>query len=100
VTDAPDRLPPERFQLIYDQLCMAGVRVCRDNQSCARLNELRAMYEGYAEALSRYLSMSLPPFFLEHPKKDNWLSVAKVRAAAEAEKRGVPVGLDGDEHGF
>ena len=44
--------------------------------------------------------MSLPPFFLEHPKKDNWLSVAKVRAAAEAEKRGVPVGLDGDEHGF
>jgi hypothetical protein len=100
VTDAPDRLPPERFRLIYDQLCMAGVRVCRDDQSCARLNELRAMYEGYAEALSRYLSMALPPFFLEHPKKDNWLSVAKVRAAAEAETNGVRVGLGGDEHGF
>jgi hypothetical protein len=99
VTDAPDRLPPERFRAIYDQLCMAGVRVCRDNESCGRLNELRAMYEGYAEALSRYLSMALPPFFLEHPKKDNWLSVAKVRAAAESEKQGVRVGHD-DEHGF
>jgi hypothetical protein len=99
VTDAPDRLPPERFRAIYDQLCLAGVRVCRDGESCGRLNELRALYEGYAEALSRYLSMPLPPFFLEHPKKDNWLTVAKVRAAAEAEYRS-PVGRDGDEHSF
>jgi hypothetical protein len=62
--------------------------VCRDEQSSARLNELRALYEGYAEALSRLLAMPLPPFFLEHPKKDNWLTVAKVRsAAAEAGTR-------------
>lgn len=100
ITDAPDRLPPEKFRAIYDQLCMAGVRVCRDDQSCGRLNELRAMYEGYAETLSRYLEMPLPPFYLEHPKKDNWLSVAKVRAAAEAEKRGPLPGHDADEHGF
>jgi hypothetical protein len=43
--------------------------------------------------------MPLPPFYLEHPRKDNWLSVAKVRAAAEAEYRS-PVGHDGDEHIF
>jgi hypothetical protein len=83
-----DRLPAEKFHLIYDRLCSAGVRVCRDEQSLARLNELRPLYEGYAEALSRYLEMPLPPFFIEHPKKDNWLTVAKVREAAEA---GVPV---------
>jgi hypothetical protein len=28
--------------------------------------------------------MPLPPFFMDHPTKDNWLKVAKVREAAEA----------------
>ncbi len=79
-----DRLPQEKYRLIYDKLCSAGVRVCRDEKSWSRLNELRQLYEGYAEALSRYLEMPLPPFFLEHPKKDNWLTVARVRAEAEA----------------
>jgi len=101
ITNSPNRLPPEHFHLIYDRLCQANVRVCRNEQSSARLNELRALYEGYAEALSRYLVMPLPPFFIEHPKKDNWLSVARVRAAVEAEIKGAPaVRLDGDDHIF
>ncbi|HVT96442.1 MAG TPA: potassium channel family protein, partial [Acidobacteriaceae bacterium] len=79
-----DRLPAEKYAQIYDKLCEMGVRVCRDQQSAARLRELRELYEGYAEALSRYLEMPLPPFFIEHPKKDNWLTVARVRAEAEA----------------
>ena len=91
--------------MIYDRLCSAGVRVCRDNESGVRLNELRQLYEGYAEALSRYLEMPLPPFFNEHPKKDNWLTVARVRAAAEAGDQASPVGiaatlLRDDEHLF
>jgi len=97
VTVREDRLPAEKYRLIYDKLCAAGVNVCRDEQSGARLQELRQLYEGYAEALSRYLAMPLPPFFLEHPKKDNWLTVAKVRAAAEAEGR---VATREDEHLF
>jgi len=80
-----DRLPTERYRAIYDQLCQAGVRVCRDEQSSERLRELRAMYEGHAAALSRFLAMPLPPFFNEHPKKDNWQTVARLRAAAESE---------------
>jgi hypothetical protein len=79
-----DRLPVEKYRLVYDKLCSAGVRVCRDEQSAARLGELRQLYESYAEALSRYLEMPLPPFFLESPKKDNWLTVARVRAEAES----------------
>ena len=79
-----DRLPPEKYAQIYDKLCSMGVRVCRDEQSSVRLNELRTLYEGYAEALSRYLEMPLPPFFIEHPKKDNWMTVARVRAEAES----------------
>jgi hypothetical protein len=99
VNDAPDRLPPERFRAIYDSLCQSGARVCRDGASGDRLKELRAMYEGYAEALSRFLAMPLPPFYLEHPKKDNWLSVAKVRASADsAGRHAVP--LEDKEHIF
>ena len=98
-----DRLPAEKFHLIYDRLCSAGVSVCRDDQSSARLNELRRMYEGYAEALSRYLEMPLPPFFIEHPKKDNWLTVARVRAEAESGTRasdaaGAALLHDSEEH--
>ncbi|MGA8529513.1 MAG: potassium channel family protein [Acidobacteriaceae bacterium] len=93
-----DRLPAERYRLIYDQLCQAGVRVCRDEQSHERMCELRGMYEGYAAALSHFLAMPLPPFFLEHPKKDNWQTVARVRTAAEgggAEPHGPH---EGEEH--
>jgi hypothetical protein len=99
-TDASDRLPPERFRTIYNGLCQSGVRVCRDDASFDRLRELRAMYEGYAEALSRFLAMALPPFYLDHPKKDNWLSVARVRASADAEVRSRAVPNEEKEHMF
>ncbi len=102
IQNRPERLPAGKFQVIYDRLCAAGVRVCGDDQSSARLNEMRQLYEGYADALSRYLEMPLPPFFIEHPKKDNWLTVAKVREAAET--GGPASGLPGvrheDEHLF
>ncbi len=96
-----DRLPLEKYRLIYDKLCSAGVRVCRDEKSWSRLNELRQLYEGYAEALSRYLEMPLPPFFLENPKKDNWLTVARVRAEAEAgTQSAASVLLNDEDHLF
>jgi len=95
--DKPDRLPAERFSMIYDELCRMGVRVCRDERSIDRLKELRGLYEGYAQTLSRYVEMPLPPFFLDHAKKDNWLTVAKVRAQAEASAPSAP---DHDEHLF
>ncbi|WP_446742763.1 potassium channel family protein [Silvibacterium acidisoli] len=79
-----DRLPPERFEMLYGQLCQAGIRVCRDEDSMERLKKMRLLYEGYADALSNFLCMPLPPWIAEHPNKDNWLSVAKVRAQTEA----------------
>ena len=84
VTEMPDRLPPDLYQLLHDQLCQSGVRVCRDDDSRARLKKMRLLYEGHAEALSRFLCMPLPPFVSEHPHKDNWVSVARVRAETEA----------------
>ncbi len=45
---------------------------------------MRALYEGYAAALADYLCMPLPPWIADHPHKDNWLAVAKLRAQTEA----------------
>lgn len=103
--DAEDRLPPERFDLLYQQLCQAGIRVCRDGDSMERLRKMRLLYEGYAVALSRYLYMPLPPWIADQPHKDNWLSVAKVREQTESVgaenvnlETALPLALQDDEH--
>ncbi len=85
VKDMPDRLSEKQFQLVYDQMCQSGVRLCRDAHSSVHLHQMRQLYEAYAEALSGYLCMPLPPWVAEHPHKDNWLSVARLRAEAEAD---------------
>jgi hypothetical protein len=84
VNNAPDRLPAKRYEQLYDLLCQSGVSVCRDGQSMERLRDMRALYEGYAAALSGYLRMPLPPWIADRPHKDNWLAVAKLRAQTEA----------------
>ena len=84
VNNAPDRLPPERYEQLYDLLCKSGVKVCRDGHSIERLREMRVLYEGYAQALSDYLRMPLPPWIADKPHKDNWLAVAKLRAQTDA----------------
>jgi hypothetical protein len=83
-TGAPDRLPVERYEQLYDLLSQSGVSVCRDGRSIERLREMRGLYEGYAEALGRYLHMPLPPWIAAEPHKDNWLTVARLRAQTEA----------------
>jgi hypothetical protein len=84
VNQMPDRLPPERYEKLYSLLCQSGVSVCRDGHSIDRLREMRVLYEGYAQALSDYLCMPLPPWIADQPHKDNWLAVAKLRAQTEA----------------
>jgi hypothetical protein len=86
--NAADRLPPERYERLYEQLCQSGVSVCRDGHSYERLRNMRELYEGYAEALSDYLCMPLPPWIAEQPHKDNWLAVAKLRKQTEAANPG------------
>jgi Ion channel len=83
VSNAPDRLPPARYDQLYGLLCQSGVSVCRDGHSYERLRDMRALYEGYAETLSNYLCMTLPPWIADQPHKDNWLAVAKLRAQTE-----------------
>jgi hypothetical protein len=83
VKDAPDRLSRERYEQLYNLLCKSGVSLCRDGRSYERLRDMRALYEGYAEALAGYLRMPLPPWIADQPHKDNWLVVAKLRGQTE-----------------
>ena len=79
-----DRLPRARYDQLYGLLCQSGVSVCRDGHSYERLKDMRQLYESYAETLSDYLCMPLPPWIADQPHKDNWLAVAKLRAQTEA----------------
>jgi hypothetical protein len=83
INDAPDRLPFDRYQQVYGVLTASGVKACGDGQCIDRLREMRLLYEGYAEALSLYLRMPLPPWIAERPFKDNWQTVARVRTEAD-----------------
>lgn len=94
--DATDRLPSARYDQLYSLLCQGGVSMCRDNNAQERLREMRRLYEPYAEALSRYFCMPLPPWISDQPHKDNWLTVAKLRASAE-NLNPPPDGLPGSE---
>ena len=84
ITDAPDRLPPARCHELYDLLSSSGIELCYDEPSRERLRQMRALYEPYAEALSRFLLMPLPQWFSLQPRKDNWQTVARLRAQTEA----------------
>ncbi len=84
VTDAPDRLPPARCHELYDMLTASGIELCYNDASRDRLRQMRALYEGHAEALSRFLLMPLPEWFYAQQRKDNWQTVARLRAQTEA----------------
>lgn len=84
VDDATERLSHATYEQLYGMLCQSGVSMCRDDRSEERLRELRKLYEPYAETLSRYFAMPLPAWLPQQPRKDNWLTVARVRKSAEA----------------
>jgi hypothetical protein len=44
-----------------------------------RFEEMRAMYEGYVEALSRRLLMPLPPWIPPERVHENWSATAPER---------------------
>ena len=71
-------------------LTAAGINLCYDESSRERLRQMRALYEPYAETLSRFLLMPLPQWFSDQPRKDNWQTVARLRAQTEANGSATP----------
>lgn len=82
---ARNRLTQDSFLKMQNTLCGTNLVVCKDDSSFERLQQMRDLYEGYAEALSQYLCMPLPPWINERTRKDNWAIVTSLRAQAEAD---------------
>ena len=79
-----ERLPPPSFNLLCGFMAEAGLRLCGDPDSAARLHALRALYESHAAALAGYLGMQLPAWVPEPRAKDQWKTVEAVRSQAAA----------------
>lgn len=71
-----DRLPAAESDRMRGLLAEAGFPLRDRKDAEARLAELRAMYEPYLQALSRYLAMEIPPWILAREVTDNWRTSA------------------------
>jgi len=67
-----DRLSPEQLEKLRKLLLSAGLPLCDDANSAAKLAELRAMYEPFLASLGRHFLLHLPPFLPDKPSVDNW----------------------------
>jgi hypothetical protein len=84
VRDGADRLPSAEYRRMYVVLTQAGFQVRDEFQSCQKLTKLRAMYEPFVLALSRYLYMEVPPWILAKEITDNWKTSAWGRISGVA----------------
>jgi hypothetical protein len=78
----PDRLPPPALAALRETLSAAGLSLADGEEAASRLAQLRALYEPYVNALSRYLSMPLPAWAPAQAAVHNWETSAWSRAAA------------------
>jgi hypothetical protein len=81
-----DRLPPELLMRVRMELATAGVTLRDDRGSDQHLDELRRLYEPYANALAEYLLMPLPPWVPAVGTFDSWQTSAWERIAPGAGK--------------
>ncbi len=71
-----DRLPASELEKLHDILAASNIHLIDRQKANARLTELRAEYEPYANALAEFLLMDLPPWFARPGAKDNWQTTA------------------------
>lgn len=95
-----DRLPPEAFSNLCENLSGLHLRLCGDANSMQRLTAIRMLYEPHAHALADYMKMPLPLWVAEPKAKDAWKTVAALRFGAEVHisDRATSVHLNDEEH--
>ncbi|MDR3722482.1 MAG: potassium channel family protein [Candidatus Acidoferrales bacterium] len=71
-----NRLPPAELARLRAALTKCGFKLRDDEASHKKLADLRAMYEPYLHALSRFLYMEVPPWILATEIADNWKTSA------------------------
>jgi hypothetical protein len=72
----PDRLPSADLKRLSTILTEAGLILREGKEVEQKLSELRRMYEPYIYSLSNYLHISIPPWFPESGRIDNWQTSA------------------------
>jgi hypothetical protein len=92
----PERLPPEAWRRLREQLRAAGMEVREGPAVESKLAELRGMYEPFVNALAHFFHFALPPLFTEKTAVDNWQTSAWTRRTSGL--RRLPVLNEGDEH--
>ena len=83
-----DRLPSADFRKLCGLLDDTDVQLCGDPASEERLKAIRKLYEPYAHALADYLGMPVPNWISEPKTKDQWSTVAGLRASGAAVAKG------------
>lgn len=92
----PDRLPPADLEKLRGMLADRGVHLHDDDQSRAELAQLRAMYEPFVNALSRFLVMPLPSW-IPARSVHNWRTSAWGQTSKTV-GRSAPVETGDDDH--
>jgi len=67
-----ERLPNQCYECLLQSFAASGLRIDNTPAAAARLQELRAMYEPYLAALSKYFEFELPPLASPEVAIDNW----------------------------
>ena len=72
----PDRLTPEKRDVLKTLLKDAGLRFHDNPEADARLSELRGLYDPYINSLSKQLLLPLPSWLPNPDLPDNWQTSA------------------------
>jgi hypothetical protein len=71
-----DRLSKEDLGKMREMLAEAGIALHSGIEADQKLMELRRSYEPYVNALSQFLLIALPPWFVSTTRSDNWQTSA------------------------
>ena len=91
-----DRLHPDRWRALCEQLDKAGLKLNQGESVDRRLVELRGMYEPFVTALSIRFILPLPPVLPDREPVDNWQTSAWMRRTKGFRQLSTPV--TSDEH--
>jgi hypothetical protein len=82
-----DRLSKEDFIKMRELLAEGAVNFRSDEDADRKLSEVRKSYEPYVNALSQFLLIPLPPWFVIQSRTDNWQTSPWERRAARIQAR-------------
>jgi hypothetical protein len=92
----PDRLPPADLARLRQVLSEASLKLRTGEREDRQLNDLRAMYEPYVNALAEFLAIKLPPWIHSQKVVDSWSTSAWGRISGTS--REDEIGGRIDEH--